>query len=1268
MKSDSSIISSVEKPRKKAAFVGGYRIPSLILAFCLSLIWADAPCVQAQTAVAPTAGDGMTTETAFRVTEFWNRVGGTGTANSDTPLYPLVTNPGTGSITRKPNQAAYSPGTKVQVTAKPNKGYHFVEWTGDVPPGSETQNPLTVTMDSTRTLTARFELNQYRLVVRAEHGSVQQLPSLPNYSHGTQVTLVPHPETGYYFGWWSNSKTIQFPWWSDGTVDPTTSPITFTVTADTTVTAYFLRIYEIRTLSELQAIATGDLNGYYILMNDIDASDTANWNDEGTTEGLREGFRPIGKYQDFRNSFQGIFDGNGKKITGLTINRPKENGVGLFGSMVMGGTVRDLTLEGGSVTGNDHVGGMIGYQDWILELFNCVTSMTVTGKESVGGLVGKMYGYKVTNCAAHGSVTGGDGYAGGLIGESNCDFVRNCSATGSVTGEYVGGLIGVSSYPSGQITDCTVSGKITGTNPKGFVGGLIGNSGGFVITNCSYTGEVTGLGGSVGGLIGYCWEMTTIQGSNVSGAITATGTRRSSWWSEEVGIGGLVGVCSGLSNIENSSSLAQVTGASTDSSGARVGGLVGRIDMNYLFLLRCRSKGNIKSDSVAGGLVGRFGGDSCSILDSSATGSVTGFDCVGGVIGNGYYCDITNCTVTGAITGHSNVGGLAGFHVGLIANSSSSGPVNGDEYVGGLIGRGDYSYAWSPYPNSNIQNCFASGSVKGTGSFVGGLIGECIVDQGGFKMSECFASGSVTGSQYVGGLIGNSLRGDYVNCSARNTVNGNVFVGGLIGNMDSSADNYGIYGSIDSSSATGPVTGSKNVGGLVGSNKGVISNSFATNTVTVTSDTCVGGLVGYNGGPSATLQDCYTSGTVTGFNTVGGLVGYNDNGAGGILRSFALGRVEGSGEGIGGLVGRNQGADTKIENCFSIARVKGHESVGGIVGINENAPAGLLNCFTNGPVTGTGSSVGGLIGNNTGTGARVENSFVTAPVSGEARVGGLVGRNDAGAWILNCFAAGSVEGTSQSIGGLLGSSRATNMEISYASGPVIGLGPNVGGLIGENLDDSTVTNCYATGAVTGRERTGGLVGNNRSSWISRCYAVGRVTGTPPSVGGLIGESADSTVTACYWDVETSSQTVSAGGTGAVGKTSIEMKQQATFQTEEGAGANDWDFAFIWRITEEETYPYFLEYSAGSQYPQPVHLSLRVEGPGTVHPMLPDGLYAYGTAVTLRAKPAPGYRLVRWAEPLPTGTLPPNPLALEITQDTSLTARFELAHPAMWMVR
>ena len=102
---------------------------------------------------------------------------------------------------------------------------------------------------------------------------------------------------------------------------------------------------------------------------------------------------------------------------------------------------------------------------------------------------------------------------------------------------------------------------------------------------------------------------------------------------------------------------------------------------------------------------------------------------------------------------------------------------------------------------------------------------------------------------------------------------GENYVGGLVGR------NSG--GTISNSSATGAVTGTNSVGGLVGYNEGTISNSYATGAVIGT--VYVGGLVGYNEG---TISNSYATGAVTGTIRVGGLVGGNLVGSGLISYSF----------------------------------------------------------------------------------------------------------------------------------------------------------------------------------------------------------------------------------------------------------------------------------------------------------------------------------------------------------------------------------------------
>jgi hypothetical protein len=116
-----------------------------------------------------------------------------------------------------------------------------------------------------------------------------------------------------------------------------------------------------------------------------------------------------------------------------------------------------------------------------------------------------------------------------------------------------------------------------------------------------------------------------------------------------------------------------------------------------------------------------------------------------------------------------------------------------------------------------------------------------------------------------------------------------------------------------------------------------------------------------------------------------------------------------------------------------------------------------------------------------------------------------------------------------------------------------------------------LANCYSTGSVSGGHDVGGLVGYIFGS-ITTSYSTGSVSGDH-SVGGLVGRSfgAPSSITMSFWDIETSGQATSDGGTG---KTTAEMQTASTFLE---AG---WDFADelvnenaeIWWIDEGKDYP------------------------------------------------------------------------------------------------
>ena len=550
---------------------------------------------------------------------------------------------------------------------------------------------------------------------------------------------------------------------------------------------------------------------------------------------------------------------------------------------------------------------------------------------------------------------------------------------------------------------------------------------------------------------------------------------------------------------------------------------------------------NITGRTSTGALVGRNNG---SILDSSATGIVSGTEETGGLVGaivhpGSFIVGSTaSVQVTGSAAGQY-IGGLAGFNNGLIIDSRATGDVTGVKWVGGLVGSNDGTGGVN-----SIRGSTAAGAVTGSGDLVGGLVGW---NNG--QISSSHATGTVTGSAYVGGLVGSNSGAGGVNRISGSTAAGAVtgsgnLVGGLVGWNN---------GPISSSHATGDVIGVKWVGGLVGSNNGAggvnrISDSTAGGAVTGSAD-FVGGLVGWNNGP---ISGSHATGTVSGSQTVGGLVGssydadaWNGLGVGlnTIGGSTAGGAVTGTGYSVGGLVGWNNGPIS--DSHATGTRVSGYGQVGGLVGANNNDPGDGVNTImrstASAAVTATNNWVGGLVGFNNGP---ISSSHATGDVDGFAYVGGLVGENEGP--ISDSHARDSVQGRTESgglvgwnfssitdssasgdvgdaatagqtLGGLIGlNSGGGAVTRSNATGDVTSTSDTIGGLVGRNED--TITESAASGAVTGSDWVGGLVGwngliNNAHS-ISASRASGNVTGSGEAAGGLVGRNAG-TIRASY---------------------------------------------------------------------------------------------------------------------------------------------------------
>jgi filamentous hemagglutinin family protein len=484
------------------------------------------------------------------------------------------------------------------------------------------------------------------------------------------------------------------------------------------------------------------------------------------------------------------------------------------------------------------------------------------------------------------------------------------------------------------------------------------------------------------------------------------------------------------------------------------------------------------------------------------------------------------------LPGPSNSVGLISFarnsliqNVGLVDVK-----VTGSSFVGGLVGT---NYG-------SINNSYATGNVTGTGSQVGGLIGQNGVTGG--VVNKSYFAGNVSGINNVGGLVGISNYGSITNSYSSANVTGSIGVGGLVGSNNNSSI-------INNSYALGSATGTHYVGGVVGLNNGIVTEIYAKGTVLGTSQ--VGGIVGMNAagtirngywnsdiqfiGVGADLSQTTTGGglTTSQMQSAANFTGFNftttPDATG---NNWVMVNVDGTLNNAGGATGATYPMlaseySTTINNSHQL-QLMAMNTIGSYKlgqDINATATGNTSDIWSGATFIPVGNAANPFTGTFDGLGHAVSNLAITLPttsyvglfgytgvnseirniglmgvgVSGQQYVGGLVGQ-DFGI-INNSYATGSVNGSNY-VGGLVGYSALDSISNSYAAGSVSG-NHYVGGLVGLNYG-TIKNNSYATGKVSGSNYVGGLVGkNSHLGNISNSYATGGISGNH-YVGELVG--------------------------------------------------------------------------------------------------------------------------------------------------------------------
>jgi hypothetical protein len=240
-------------------------------------------------------------------------------------------------------------------------------------------------------------------------------------------------------------------------------------------------------------------------------------------------------------------------------------------------------------------------------------------------------------------------------------------------------------------------------------------------------------------------------------------------------------------------------------------------------------------------------------------------------------------------------------------------------------------------------------------------------------------------------------------------------------------------------------------------------------------------------------------------------------GGSGVVKNLILNDINVLGNNsVGGIVGANNGKIDSSSVVRGEIKALGHGYSGGLVGsnrgvINNSYSDVSVRVVENSPTDGRYS--GGIAGENVYSGGIIENSYSLGEVRGSIHLGGITGRN-------------------------LGSSSQVRAKI---------------------------INSYSRSRVYGLSSVGGLSGSVTNADIINSYSTGLVSATSSfNVGGLVGVSVNPAVTNSYWDTQTSSRTISDGGTG---KTTAQMKTQSTYV--------GWNFDSVWEIDSSvnEGYPH-----------------------------------------------------------------------------------------------
>jgi hypothetical protein len=136
---------------------------------------------------------------------------------------------GSGTVTADNTNSPYPEGVNIKITATPNTGWYFANWSGNA---TGTVNPLEVPINSNLVITGNFvAYPTYSLALTTNGmGAIALNPTGGSYYSNTVVTATATPAAGWVFANWS------------GAASSTSNPVSFSLDANGNLTGNFAEL------------------------------------------------------------------------------------------------------------------------------------------------------------------------------------------------------------------------------------------------------------------------------------------------------------------------------------------------------------------------------------------------------------------------------------------------------------------------------------------------------------------------------------------------------------------------------------------------------------------------------------------------------------------------------------------------------------------------------------------------------------------------------------------------------------------------------------------------------------------------------------------------------------------------------------------------------------------------------------------------------------------------------------------------------------------